>query len=314
MINEFLGKHPRLEVFIRWNYRRYAAIFRRNVSVGAKKGHKTTVVKAVPKEQLINFLSVSGIQKGDILIVHSSMSKLRQFGLSPIEVIHMVEDAVGPNGTLVIPTMPAYHEKNVWPRFAEPPSEELTYDVQRTTSWTGIITNLFLKEPGVIRSEFPYCSLAAKGPLAKEMFANELNDDLVFGPKSAWKFLSDHHAKVLFLGADAYHSITEIHLCEDLLGCEWPVKDWYKKQPFLIKRSDGSTICFEARLRKMFWSQYLCELSCIKELKDNEILFEKKLGDCPLAFIPDMNKLTSFSMDAARRNHLLLFRIPRRYL
>lgn len=308
-------KHPYCEVLVRWFFRRFAALFPKGKCPKKRKKHpSSSSLEQTPHDFLFReYLNEVGICKGDIVIVHSSMSRLKIFGIGPDEIIRILLDQIGPSGTLVMPVMPVYDEKENWPHFHEKQKMVLTYDVQNTLSWTGIITSKFLKIPGVIRSSFPYCSLAAIGPKSQELFSEELKSDLVFGPYSSWKKLSDAHAKVLFLGADAFHSITEIHLCEDLLGDDWPIKEWYKEQMFNLVFPDGSSRMFGVRIRKQFWSQYLCEVNCVWVLEQNHLLQKKQILDCPFAFIPDMKKLTDFEIEKTLQKRLLLFRIPHRY-
>ena len=187
----------------------------------------------VHKNVLIDYLKALKIQKGDILIVHSSLRPLKCFGMAPTEIIEELLKLVGDEGTLVMPAFCKYNE-HIKGKFAEESVTEFVYNVQESPAWTGVISDTFWRREDVIRSRYPDNPLAATGSCAREIFMQEAQGDLAHGRYSSWKFCSDKHAKVLFLGIPAFNSITEIHLAEDLLDDRWPVKGWFKECHYKI--------------------------------------------------------------------------------
>ena len=65
-----------------------------------KSGNALTV------EQLVEDLKAIGIQKGDTLLVHSSLSRLGYLKDGPKTFIEALLEAVGENGNLLMPTSP----------------------------------------------------------------------------------------------------------------------------------------------------------------------------------------------------------------
>ena len=51
-------------------------------------------------------LSALGLRPGQVVMVHSSFDRFAGFTGKPSEVIQALEDAVGPEGTLLMPTLP----------------------------------------------------------------------------------------------------------------------------------------------------------------------------------------------------------------
>ena len=61
---------------------------------------------AFDTEQLRPFLRDLGLKKGDVVLVHSSYNKFEAYCGKPMEVIETLQDTLGPEGTLLMPTMP----------------------------------------------------------------------------------------------------------------------------------------------------------------------------------------------------------------
>lgn len=193
---------------------------------------KTDDIEINGKEKLIEILNQCNIEKGDLLLVHSSMDGLKSLNLTPDEIIDVLMQLIGESGTLVMPAFPFFRSKD----------GKMVYNHKLKVCNTGLLPTTFLFRPGTIRSKFPYQSLAANGPMAEEMFIHELEDNKSMGKKSAWYYLYQHSAKILFLGSSSIGSNTMVeHMLPDIVGDKWRVKDWYKRKTILCKYEDGET-------------------------------------------------------------------------
>ena len=257
-------------------------------------------------EQLFCCVEKYGIQKGDILIVHSSMDTLCKANLSAKKTIDWLLALVGEEGTLVMPAFPHFTEKeNIDGEDAE------VYDVKRTLAWTGMLPNLFLRYPGVIRSEWPCNPLAAKGSHAAEMMCDNLNAPVSQGRGTSWNYCAEHHAKVLFLGVKPFHSLSESHIAEDYMYEEWPIDNWYIEQKYVIKKGKER---FPLTLKKRDprWATYLTEYRNAEQLRNSGMLQEDDFCDIPIGFIADLKDFVDkFIVNI--QNGELGYRIPKRY-
>ena len=196
--------------------------------------------------------------------------------------------------------------------FDETYEEEFVYDVNNTKAWTGYITNVFRNRSDVYRSYYPNNTLAAWGKNKEQIFRDENDTDLAFGKNSAWKYCVDHHAKVLFLGIHAHHSLSEIHIAEDYLDEQWPIKGWYtsKKYRIIDGKKEFERTC---RVRKNYWTKYMTEYYGCYRLRKEKLLVESKLGNINYSIVPDLYKFEKYVEDCARKGDLLYFRIPSKY-
>jgi len=108
------------------------------------------------------------------------------------------------DGLLIFPT-------HSWDRINK---DSDIYDPITEPSCVGILSNLFLKRPGVIRSFHPTHSVAALGEMAANYVQGEERWDTPCSRKGCWGKLYDLKAKILFVGCSLQKN-TIIHGVEE---------------------------------------------------------------------------------------------------
>jgi len=172
-------------------------------------------------DSLVGDLSRLGVLPGDLLMVHTSLSSLGWVVGGADAVIRALEQAVGPDGTLMMPAHsnglsdpagwanPAVPE-GWWPVIRD---HMPAFDPATTpTRALGQVAELFRTRPGVRRSAHPHFSFTAKGPLA-EMLLNPHPLDFPMGEESPLARLYDRNGRVLLLGV-GHDSNSTLHLAE----------------------------------------------------------------------------------------------------
>src|SRR5690554_8160890 len=102
------------------------------------------------KEELKEQIAALGIQPTDTLLIHSSMKAVGEVEGGADTVLDAFSEYLK-EGLLILPT-------HTW---AQMNSEYNVFDVVNEPSCVGILTELFRKRPGVVRSWHPTHSVAA---------------------------------------------------------------------------------------------------------------------------------------------------------
>jgi len=183
----------------------------------------------VTRSGLAAALAAAGIAPGDVICVHAAMGRLGYVCGGARTVIEALMDAIGAEGTLM---MPAYTRDTVDPReWRYPPApaawldalvaETPAYDPVRTpTQSVGAVAELFRSYPGVRRSRHPVSSVAAAGPKADALVADVPLDNR-FGEDSPFGRLVRLGGKAVMLGAP-YETMSLLHLSQYRVGWSEP--------------------------------------------------------------------------------------------
>lgn len=177
--------------------------------------------KIVLKEDIIDALRSLGITEGQVLMAHTSLSALGFVCGGAQVVIEALMEAVGPEGTLMMPTQ---SWKNLDPTAGvhwEEPEQwwDLirqnwpAYDKRLTpTNTMGAVAEMFRSWPGTLRSDHPARSVAAWGKHAK--YLTEDHDlSNIFGEGSPIGKLYELGGSVLLIGV-GYDKNTSLHLAD----------------------------------------------------------------------------------------------------
>ena len=176
----------------------------------------------VTRAELAAGLRALGVKPGDALFVHSSLKSLGFVEGGPDAVIGALHDAVGPQGTLMLPT---YYLPG-GTILATCQMTDYVFDPRVHGTNMGALPAAFLATPGVRRSIHPTHSVAALGRHAQHLTESHHRAPSVFGIGSPWqRFAELPEGKVLGLGI-SMGPVTFYHLAEDTLGDEFPVAVW----------------------------------------------------------------------------------------
>lgn len=166
-------------------------------------------------------LRALGVRAGSVLLVHASLSSLGWVCGGPVALVQSLLDALGRDGTLLVPTHtgansdPAgWRHPPVPEAWWQPIRDELPgYHPKITPSnGMGVLAETVRGWPGAQRSDHPLVSFAAVGPEAEQLTAKHRLAPM-FGEGSPVARLEAADGDILLLGVD--HAVnSSLHLAE----------------------------------------------------------------------------------------------------
>lgn len=176
---------------------------------------------------LVTDLRRLGVQRGDVVVVHGSLSALGWVAGGAQAMVEALLEAIGPNGTMVMPSQsgqlsdPAQWQNPPLPEHWIAPTRDAlpAFDRDRTgTRGMGAICDCFRTDRRSRRSGHPLLSFVALGPDAEHIVDPHPIDD-AFGETSPLARLYDRDASIVLLGVD-HATTTAMHLAEH--RATWP--------------------------------------------------------------------------------------------
>lgn len=186
-------------------------------------------MRVILKEEIVQKLREVGLEKGDAVMVHTSLKRMGYVCGGAQTVIEALMEVVGEDGTIMMPTQ---SWKNLDPETgvhweADPEDWQRirdhwpAYDKALTpTNTMGAVAEMFRQMPGSVRSDHPARSVCAWGRHAAYLTeAHDLSN--IFGDGSPIGRLYALDGKVLQLGT-GYDKNTSLHLAD--ARAEYPGK------------------------------------------------------------------------------------------
>ncbi len=160
--------------------------------------------------EIVNDLRCLGVREGDALLVHSSLKSIGRVEGGADVVIDALLEVLTQAGTLLMPSFQNGSEFYLVDRGCR-------FDVRSSPSECGIITEIFRKRPGVIRSLSPTHCTAGIGPLAENMLSGHDKCRISVGLGSPYHRLAESGGKILLLGV-THSANTSLHFIENTNG------------------------------------------------------------------------------------------------
>lgn len=185
----------------------------------------------VTKTDIKAGLNEVGLGSGDVVFAHSSLSAFGYVDGGADAVIDALLEAVGPEGTVAVPTF-------TWPSGDIGIEDEGVFDLEKEPVGPGIgvIPETFRKRKGAIRSHHVCHSIAAIGPRAEYLMGDGRSG---YGKGSSFDRLIQLDAWNLFLGT-GFNSCTALHVAE--VRMQAPFRRNREFKGFKVRLPDGSEI------------------------------------------------------------------------
>lgn len=165
---------------------------------------RMTVQDIIKAEDLLRGFGEIAVRQSDVLFFHSSLKSFGPVDQGADTVIDSALAAVGPEGTVVVPTF----VQKVDGERASYRTREHAWNIETSPSDVGYVTEVFRKRPEAVRSDHCCESLAAIGAEAEAAMSGHRYaegrpspwNEKSFGHGSPWDWMVDRNSAYLLMG------------------------------------------------------------------------------------------------------------------
>ena len=175
---------------------------------------------------MVNFLETkwrkSGIEKDDIVLLHSSIkrtileAKSAGYHIDPKDILNSFLNVIGAKGTLLLPL------------FNFDFTQGIGFDIRTSPSKTGALTEAGRLHPESVRTGHPMYSFAIIGHKSKE-FEN-IDNESGYAKNSPFGILKTMNGKIASLDLDDQNSMTFYHHVEEMKQVDYRYFKEFKGQ------------------------------------------------------------------------------------
>jgi aminoglycoside 3-N-acetyltransferase len=161
-----------------------------------------------------------GLAAGDLVYVHSGMDGLN-LAFPFYRILFLIQEVIGSRGTVLFPTYPNHRMSSY-----EYLLQGKIFDVRRSPSYTGILTEFARRQRNAVRSLHPTKSVCALGPAAREITATHHLSPYPYDICSPYFKLIERGGKIIGLGATTNY-ISFGYCVDDALKERFPVRVYH---------------------------------------------------------------------------------------
>lgn len=240
----------------------------------------------------------------EILMVHSSTNALQPcYKGDPLELLGMLVEFCGPDRTLAMPAF--YFGDPKIGTLNETLKQNPRFNMKRTPSQMGLLTELFRRTKGVFQSRHPAYRISALGPLAQELTSGHEFASGPAGRGSPFEFMAKRNTIVLGIGK-SFDVMTQVHHVEGTMGDEFPIPRMPQQErpPLEVIFVEGKTEIPASLKRDGLDSQWRFNIKKLPSLLPKGQLKYWKFHGAPF-FMANAGEVTRSLIEAARQKRTL---------
>jgi aminoglycoside 3-N-acetyltransferase len=161
------------------------------------------------------------LTSGDTVYIHSSVDQLN-LAFPFYRVLPLIQNVIGPQGTVLFPTYPNRSPISSYEYLLS----GKVFDVRRTPSYTGLLTEFARRQRNAVRSLHPTKSVCAIGHYAKDLTATHQHSPYPYDRCSPYFKLVEHQAKIVGIGVWTTY-LSFVYCVDDALKKDGPVDTYF---------------------------------------------------------------------------------------
>jgi len=258
----------------------------------------------VKNEELFNNITNKLGNDYDILMIHSSFNDMLPMYTDNLKLFlnKLIEYCTINNITLAMPAFILGDENYNLSKYYNTNS----FDVNKSKSQMGLLTELLRRHPGVKRSIHPTHSVCAFGPLAEKLTMEHHLQNTKCGIGTPFGYMADYKTKILGIGTKYYRVLTQVNTAEDILKEKFPIQfNYIERYPVSCINQSGDKIIYSLPIIKR---EYLRDANKVKNLLRDANIFTWKLKGISM-FLTQAKDITDTLIKAAKNGKTIYRRI-----
>lgn len=252
------------------------------------------------KVDLLKAFKEIGIESGDTVLVHSSLSKIGYIENGAKDVVEALLESVAKSGNILMPNSPnAQYQLDY--------IQQLDYfDAANSPSKLGAISEYFRKLPNAIRSVHPTEPVSCIGPDAAYFVGTHFGNLTPYNENSPFFKVAEKGGKILYLGVTFDNAGTSLHCIEDAVdNFKFPV---YYPTEFIakVKLADGTLDQMKTLVHNPEQSKKRKCDGLIPLLEEKGVLVKVKIGNAD-SLLLDAKGMMNVLMDEYKTNGVTMY-------
>jgi len=191
----------------------------------ARKRAKRARIERLPPLSEKDFTDIItdelGLVSGDTVYVGSSIDQLN-LDFPFYRILSLIQNVIGAKGTVLFPNYPNRSPLSSYQYLVQ----GNVFDVRRTPSYTGLLTEFARRRRGALRSLHPTKSVCAIGRYAEELTNTHQQSPYPYDTCSPYYKLVEYNAKIIGIGVWTEY-LSFVYTIDDALKSNPPVKTYH---------------------------------------------------------------------------------------
>ena len=240
----------------------------------------------VSKDDMLTQLKTIGINEGDVVLVHSALSKIGYVSGGAQSVVEALLEAVGETGHVLMPNSPNNGRQLDYIRQLE------CFDVLNSPSKLGAISEYFRKLPQAKRSIHPTEPVSCIGPDSAYFVDAHMGQLTPYNEYSPFYRVAKRSGKILMIGVTLDNAGTNLHCLEDAVAFQYPV---YYDQIFTVNVKDENGVIHkvQTKVHNPEWSSKRKCDELLPLFEKEGVLTYHKLGEAKVLLFDAQKMLTT---------------------
>lgn len=250
-------------------------------------------------EEIFNNILKKLDGKIEILMIHSSFNDMIPMYTGNLSKLLSMLLAYCQKTNITV-AMPTFFLGSSFQAKEQYESGKHLFDVRKTGSEMGLLSEIFRRTQDVKRSIHPTHSICALGPLADKLTRNHHLMETTFGEGTPFEEMTKYRTMILGIGAGRL-ALTQIHTTEDIMKSSYPIRLYSDTIPVSCVDEFGNRLVYNLHIKN---PDYTIDLKSFRKILNDTKIIEWTYKGIPF-FLTQAKIVTETLIEAAKNGQTI---------